>query len=1087
MDCPFGNDVDQVETDRQSGPAQEKIFASWKTLTKTKTKPERNDDSGFGANSNNIKNSSHQNQIQKSPSSSSVRPVATPHNMVSPIRPGLRVIIDNSVSAKPSTLQSSTVPPMGVRPAARSSVQNGALRPPSLTPRRFDPKESPESSPEIPVATDASDLDILDDDIERDLDDGIAVVDTAFGWDEPAVLAITDDDQPGVDQEDHTKIQGQAHEAAEAGLMIDNDAGDEDGESVEADPEIDASPWTPDVVTRDLVPGTFRSASDLPTILTDIEESEEVAIACFSTGPVPVSYGNRSRKIEQILGVPVKEYHESMGVAAAFNSDARLRILAIRVESGVCHIIDFDDKSWGDQKSADRSRLIQSLSGKIWVGHNLTQALVWLTEFVRDVRPLRLIDTALIAQILCPDIVIDAHEAAVTDLESEAPDSIILNTLASRKGQNKGDSYSVPFSLIAALHLGRRHINTVHNDWSVRTLSHAHQSIATRTVIDYAAAARIMMGCPERSRVVDLLKAIDSHETAWSFHQFEKSIPGLVAMRKKGVYFDRDAATKVVENIEHEIAYNCDVLIEAMPSIEPFRTNLMTNKISVDVKNQICQAFAEKTGVALPKSKDGKTWITSAKQMILTYGNAPFACAWIDLHSALVKRNTIQDLIDRTSTVSDSRLRSLFMITTVSGRVTSRDPQLHSIPDVDFIKSLFCAPPPDARGVRKIASMDFTAIEMVMAAGLAERCHDQMAVALQSILVDLKSPGRAKVRTGRYDRLGTMGWMRWLLESSNLIQDYLIEWDWQDDYEGPIREPLPKPDVENGFKFEEWAAYRASQLVSWIDKVRRKGGFRMNAPARLTMSSIFKEGVDPHLVTAIESMRRAGMIDLAPFDSAIEWLGNKSFAERESLKEEFKDYRRKSKATNFGVIYGMQVDTLHAHGITDFGLTWSRSDAEEQFKGWFETYPEIGLWQCVTQIGGKHRTDRIDLASKSMISKKNVGQFFIAHTISGRKIVADRLTAALSYQDQGSAAEMTAAVFSGLFDAAIDPEKPNDSVGSRMILFIHDEFVFEDYEHEIDKTMKIAYNTAMRISNEYTKAHSIPVNLSCGISNSWQH
>lgn len=54
--------------------------------------------------------------------------------------------------------------------------------------------------------------------------------------------------------------------------------------------------------------------------------------------------------------------------------------------------------------------------------------------------------------------------------------------------------------------------------------------------------------------------------------------------------------------------------------------------------------------------------------------------------------------------------------------------------------------------------------------------------------------------------------------------------------------------------------------------------------------------------------------------------------------------RQAAKAVNFGLLFGMGVKRLHAHGIDSYGLKWSMQEAARAHATWHALYPSFRAW-----------------------------------------------------------------------------------------------------------------------------------------------
>ena len=179
------------------------------------------------------------------------------------------------------------------------------------------------------------------------------------------------------------------------------------------------------------------------------------------------------------------------------------------------------------------------------------------------------------------------------------------------------------------------------------------------------------------------------------------------------------------------------------------------------------------------------------------------------------------------------------------------------------------------------------------------------------------------------------------------------------------------------------------------------------------------------------------------------------------------DYRRKAKAINFGIIYG----------ITQYGLAKqiavSNQEALNFINAYFKKFPEIKEYMnatiktCrkqgyVTNIFGR----RIHLRG---INDKN----FSVRSFQER--------AAINAPIQGSAADIIRLAMIKI-DKILEGNK---KYKVKMLLQIHDELIFECSEKDEEKIKKIIKETMVSVSTSDHHMFSIPLEVSINSGNNW--
>ena len=178
------------------------------------------------------------------------------------------------------------------------------------------------------------------------------------------------------------------------------------------------------------------------------------------------------------------------------------------------------------------------------------------------------------------------------------------------------------------------------------------------------------------------------------------------------------------------------------------------------------------------------------------------------------------------------------------------------------------------------------------------------------------------------------------------------------------------------------------------------------------------------------------------------------------------DFRRKAKAINFGIIYG----------ITQYGLAKqiavSNQEALDFINSYFKKFPEIKDYMnstiktCrkqgyVTNIFGR----RIHLRG---INDKN----FSVRSFQER--------AAINAPIQGSAADIIR-----LAMIKIDKILEDENNKAKMLLQIHDELIFECLKKDESEIKKIIKNAMISISSSEHHMFSIPLEVSINSGNNW--
>mgnify|MGYP001186882447 FL=1 len=170
------------------------------------------------------------------------------------------------------------------------------------------------------------------------------------------------------------------------------------------------------------------------------------------------------------------------------------------------------------------------------------------------------------------------------------------------------------------------------------------------------------------------------------------------------------------------------------------------------------------------------------------------------------------------------------------------------------------------------------------------------------------------------------------------------------------------------------------------------------------------------------------------------------------IEDMSQDIRRKAKAINFGIIYG----------ISPFGLSnqldISRSEASDYIRSYFEKFPSIRDYMESTKEFAKNNGFVKTLFGRKCIIDDS------GNRGPGGKAFMER--AAINAPIQGTAADIIKRAM-----IKIPKNLKKENLETKMIMQVHDELIFETKDSEIEKTMSI-------VIKEMSEAHKPVVDLS---------
>ena len=185
------------------------------------------------------------------------------------------------------------------------------------------------------------------------------------------------------------------------------------------------------------------------------------------------------------------------------------------------------------------------------------------------------------------------------------------------------------------------------------------------------------------------------------------------------------------------------------------------------------------------------------------------------------------------------------------------------------------------------------------------------------------------------------------------------------------------------------------------------------------------------------------------------------------IKKVDKDQRRKAKAINFGIIYG----------ISQYGLAKqinvSNYEAEQFLNSYFAKFPEIKVYMDST----------IKFCRKSGYVNNIFGRRSHFNSINDKNynIRNFQERAAINAPIQGSASEIMRLAMIRLHKKL----KEQKSLKSKILLQIHDELIFEVQKDQIKKMMKIIKEEMISVAISDYHSFSIPLTVDINSGDNW--
>ena len=203
-----------------------------------------------------------------------------------------------------------------------------------------------------------------------------------------------------------------------------------------------------------------------------------------------------------------------------------------------------------------------------------------------------------------------------------------------------------------------------------------------------------------------------------------------------------------------------------------------------------------------------------------------------------------------------------------------------------------------------------------------------------------------------------------------------------------------------------------------------------------SLIKVFQQGIDIHTQTAMDVFGK-------------------------TQEEVTSQDRRKAKAVNFGIVYG----------ISDFGLAeqlhCSRKEANEFIEKYYEAYPGIKEYMHhVVKFCEENGYVETLMGRRREIPEIHDSKYMVREF--GKR-------AAMNAPIQGSAAELIK-----LAMIQIDKALKDSHLKSKMLLQVHDELIFNVPEEEIEVMQKLVQETM-----EHAMTLSVPLTVECAVGKTW--
>lgn len=689
------------------------------------------------------------------------------------------------------------------------------------------------------------------------------------------------------------------------------------------------------------------------------------------------------------------------------NTTPRIRIVAITI-----HNRDLTGKPCTESfafdvdalSPEDRERLFDAVvDGQHLLGHNLGFDLNWLFNQTRC-RPAFVLDSLLLVRQCDPSLLLGLNQTAATGPLAEQEEAIELLTGA---GENGGGNLEYLSTIVGLPRPSKAHQKPA--NWCVSILSPEHHRYIMSDIDAPIKILRTIFGAIDPKELMPKLR----EEFPWYIH-YQNALIKHACLH--GMPFDHESAAK----IRHRYTQACHAVANrfARKWESIFTTEvvaILADRAKGDTSDIVKQAFAAvaaSKGIELPRTETGDVG-TSLKDW--RYGGIDQSLP--ELYNLRKKLSDYKKGIEMIDSLfdfakADGYIHPLVNFSTAAGRASSQNPNVQGFPRDRRLRRAF------GRRGKRVVKVDYSSIELRIGASLANRAIKHT----RSLLKDIRSSHEFEDR------------------------NYFLKNAWLGNQTAQIAFPPEAPPDHRSE--DDWRMERPARLIQYYAQ-------RVLRLEKQCLETAFEHRIDPHLVTGLTMLCRAGRFEVE--GDIVAWLRERSKSETKELKERHATARQQAKAVNFGLLYFMSGAGLHRYGIESYGVKWSAEEAASDREAWFGLYPELGFLHCYIH----YYCRRKQLACRYKVYNSYTRQVetpkwdvsvYTPTTLTGRPfaILASK-TRALAYPGQGSGADILTRAVSYLSPRLTDA----------LALTVHDEIVLvvdesedaEDYRHELEETM----------------------------------
>ncbi|MGC8518791.1 MAG: hypothetical protein ACP5P4_09725 [Steroidobacteraceae bacterium] len=648
----------------------------------------------------------------------------------------------------------------------------------------------------------------------------------------------------------------------------------------------------------------------------------------------------------------------------------------------------FPDQNYGEETTvafefdqlsvSERRAVSQAVQSGAMFGHNIGFDLGWLWEYAYREPGYEVLDSMLIARAMRPRQPI---ELAALALDETAEDELRGNA---KEIIYKGGGWSLQALALTVLHQRVDKAFQGPRNWCEPVLTQQHYDYATgdvkstyRLLCELLDVAELHLENPG-----DILEAYRiRRESSAALQIYDPQVLEVALMRRNGMPWNRSIAAQYVEGQRRKVIEFAERLLALEPSLAKHASVL--KDFDAGVPDDLCVTLGEafrKRGVR-PEVTAKTCQPKVGEKDLRRVGAAKTDLfeAWVGLCKAKKAGHMAEDFSGFSERSSDSagRIRSNIGHGPVTGRLSSSEPNVQQAPGDQGFRDAVHAD----EGMLMLG-VDYGALDVRVAAALAIRTQRQIAEAVAArSLPDGVLKALDEWTVAHAKRVCEARERAFKAHQDSRLPGRESAKEWRDYWKE--RRELQTSALHARF------VYRVLQV--------RERAQQAGTPEWGSLRDAFSiPGMDIHTWTALE-MRGERPLEVfagVPPDQIADAL--------KVQKKRLGDERKTSgKIPNLALLYRMRGEGLQDYAAAGFDVHWDLDEAEEKLSRWLDSYPEIDLWHCWTEMNPLEL-----VALPDSVKGKKFQTAYMSVDLGGREICAFGINAALSYQDQSTGADI---------------------------------------------------------------------------------